>query len=84
MAFVHAAGEPHSVTAYGDKIPEGADYWASGDFDSQKAAETGWENGKGAVQSGQSFVHTFETTGTHEYYCVPHEAAGMTGKIVVE
>ncbi|MFC4449318.1 DUF5059 domain-containing protein [Halorussus aquaticus] len=84
VAFVHAAGEPHSVTAYGDKIPDGADYWASGDFDSQENAETGWENGKGAVQSGQSFVHTFETTGTHEFYCVPHEAAGMTGKIVVE
>ncbi|WP_128477990.1 DUF5059 domain-containing protein [Halorussus pelagicus] len=84
VAFEHAAGEPHSVTAYGEKIPEGANYWASGDFDSQEAAAEGWENGSGAVQSGQSFVHTFETTGTHEYFCIPHEAAGMTGKIVVE
>ncbi|WP_396612942.1 DUF5059 domain-containing protein [Haloferax sp. S1W] len=84
VAFEHAGGEAHSVTAYGDKIPEGAAYWASGGFESQEAAETGWDEGKGAVQSGQSYVHTFETAGEHAYYCVPHEAAGMTGKIIVE
>ncbi|MFC7142045.1 DUF5059 domain-containing protein [Halosimplex aquaticum] len=84
VAWKHAAGEPHSVTAAGDGIPDGADYWASGDFDSEDAARSGWEEGKGAVQSGQSFVHTFETTGTHEYYCIPHEAAGMTGSVTVE
>ena len=42
------------------------------------------ENGEGAVQSGHSYVRTFETTGTHEYYCIPHEAAGMAGKVIVE
>ncbi|MCO8267256.1 plastocyanin/azurin family copper-binding protein [Haloferax sp. AB510] len=36
------------------------------------------------VYSGQSYVHSFETAGEHAYYCVPHEAAGMTGTIVVE
>jgi plastocyanin len=30
------------------------------------------------------YVHTFETAGTHEYLCVPHEAAGMVGKVIVE
>ena len=84
VAWTWAAGEAHSVTAYEETIPEGADYWASGGFDSQSAAETGWENGKGAVQSGQSYVHTFETAGTHEYYCIPHEAAGMVGTVIVE
>lgn len=84
VAFEFAGGEPHSVTAYEEKIPEGAEYWASGGFDSQQAAEVGWENGEGAVASGQSYVHTFETVGTHEYYCIPHEAAGMKGTIVVE
>jgi plastocyanin len=72
------------VTAYGDGIPEGADYWASGGFDSQEAATTGWDEGEGAVQSGQSFVHTFETAGTHEYVCIPHEAAAMVGSVVAE
>ncbi|WP_458206149.1 DUF5059 domain-containing protein [Haladaptatus sp. NG-SE-30] len=84
VAWKHVGGEPHSVTAFQGKIPDGANYWASGGFESEDAAKEGWENGKGAVQSGQSFVHTFETKGTYEYYCVPHEAAGMTGTIVVE
>jgi len=84
VAWTYASGEAHSVTAYEDKIPDSAGYWASGGFDSQSAAETGWENGNGAVQPGQSYVHTFEATGTHEYYCIPHEAAGMVGKVIVE
>ncbi|WP_323674223.1 DUF5059 domain-containing protein [Halorubellus sp. PRR65] len=84
VAFEHVAGEAHSVTAKADGIPSDADYWASGGFDSQEAAETGWENGKGAVASGSTFVHTFETVGTHEYYCIPHAAAGMEATVVVE
>jgi plastocyanin len=84
VAWKYAAGEPHSVTAYQDGVPEEATYWASGGFESEEAARNGWENGKGAVQSGQSYVHTFETTGTHEYFCVPHEAAGMVGSVIVE
>jgi len=84
VAFEHVEGEAHSVTAKGDAIPGDADYWASGGFDSQSDAESGWEDGSGAVVSGQAYVHTFETTGTHEYYCIPHAAAGMEAKIVVE
>jgi plastocyanin len=84
VAWRHAAGEPHSVSAYQDGIPDGATYWASGGFESEEAARTGWENGEGTVQSGQSYVHTFETTGTHEYLCIPHEAAGMVGTVTVE
>jgi plastocyanin len=84
VAFEHAGGEAHNVVAYEDELPEGATFWASGGFESQEAAEAGWEDGKGAVQSGQSYVHTFETPGTHGYYCTPHEAAGMVGTIVVE
>ncbi|WP_280587055.1 DUF5059 domain-containing protein [Halorubrum sp. Boch-26] len=84
VAWRFNAGEPHSVTAFRDGIPDGADYWASGEFDSEEAARTGWENGAGAVQSGESFVRTFETLGTHEYVCIPHEAAGMVGTVAVE
>ncbi|WP_440989345.1 DUF5059 domain-containing protein [Haloarchaeobius baliensis] len=84
VAWTHAGGEAHSVTASEDELPEGAGYWASGGFDSESAAREGWENGQGAVQSGQSYVHTFETAGEHRYVCIPHEAAGMTGSVVVE
>ncbi|MEF8784273.1 MAG: plastocyanin/azurin family copper-binding protein [Haloarculaceae archaeon] len=84
IAWEFAAGEPHSVTAYGAGIPEGAEYWASGGFDSEEAAREGWEEGMGAVVDGQSYVRTFETPGTHEYVCIPHEGAGMVGEVVVE
>ena len=84
VAWEHAAGEPHTVTADEADLPDGASYWASGGFESQEAAEAGWEEGEGAVQSGQSYVHTFETPGTYRYFCVPHEAAGMVGTVVVE
>jgi len=84
VAWKHAAGEPHNVVAYEGESPEDAEYWASGGFESEAAAREGWEKGNGAVQSGQSYVHTFETTGTHEYFCVPHEAAGMVGSVTVE
>ena len=84
VAWKHAGGEPHSVTAYEANVPDGAAYWASGGFESEQAARDGWEHGEGAVQSGQSYVHTFETAGTHEYFCIPHEAAGMKGTVVVK
>jgi plastocyanin len=84
VAWEWAAGEAHNVVAYADGIPDDATYWASGGFESEAAARTGWENGEGAVQSGQAYVHTFETAGEHAYVCVPHEAAGMEGTIIVE
>jgi plastocyanin len=84
VVWKHVGGEAHNVVAYEENIPDDASYWASGGFDSEDAAREGWENGEGAVQSGQSYVHTFETTGTHEYFCTPHEAAGMVGSVTVE
>ena len=78
----------HSVTAYEDSIPEGAEYWASGGFDSEQAARdaysmTGSTEETGNVPGGESWSHTFETEGTHEYFCIPHEAGGMVGEIEV-
>ena len=84
VAWVYASGEPHSVSAYSDGIPENADYWASGGFSSESEAREGWENGEGAVTEGTYYEHTFETAGTHEYVCIPHEAAGMVGTVTVE
>lgn len=84
VAWVHDEGEAHSVTAYEVGIPDDAAYWASGGFESRSAAETGWKEGSGAVQSGHAYVHTFESPGTHEYFCIPHEAAGMVGSVTVE
>ena len=77
----------HSVTAYEDEIPDGAAYWASGDFDSEQAARDAYvpgDTGAGDVPGGESWEHTFETAGTHEYFCIPHESAGMVGTVEVQ
>lgn len=73
----------HTVTAYEDDIPEGAEYWASGGFDSESAARGGYPP-DGEIGGGGTYEHTFETTGEHAYFCIPHESAGMTGTVVVQ
>jgi plastocyanin len=77
----------HSVTAYEDEIPDGADYFASGGFDTEQAARDAYAPGDtdaGDVPEGESYEHTFETAGTYEYFCIPHVASGMVGTIQVE
>jgi plastocyanin len=71
----------HSVTAYQENIPDGANYWASGGFGSEEAARSSWP--EGAVGGGETYEYTFETEGTHEYFCIPHEAVGMVGSVEV-
>ncbi|MFB6137464.1 MAG: plastocyanin/azurin family copper-binding protein [Halobacteriaceae archaeon] len=76
----------HTVTAYGDKIPEGAAYFASGGFDSEQAARDAYtmnDPSTGYIPPEETFTHTFEVTGTYEYFCIPHEAAGMKGTVEV-
>jgi len=73
----------HTVTAYEDSVPDGAAYFASGGFDSQSAASDGYSNGEGNVSGDGTYEHTFETTGTYEYYCIPHEMNGMVGFVEV-
>ena len=77
----------HSVTAYEDSIPDGAAYWASGGFDAEQAARDAYTVGDpdaGDVPGGESYSQTFETAGTHEYFCIPHESADMLGTVEVE
>lgn len=64
----------HTATAYHPKndqhplrIPEGAAPWDSGFL----------------VNPGSHFDVTLTVPGVYDYYCMPHEAAGMVGRIVV-
>ncbi len=64
----------HTTTAYhpknGDhslRIPEGAIPWDSGYL----------------VQPGAYFEVTLTVEGVYDYFCMPHEAVGMVGRIVV-
>jgi len=64
----------HTTTAYHPgndqhslRIPEGATPWDSGFL----------------VNPGDHFDVTLTVPGVYDYYCMPHEAAGMVGRIVV-
>lgn len=38
----------------------------------------------GNIQPDGDFEHRFPVAGTYRYFCIPHEAAGMVGEIVVK
>ncbi|MEO8506899.1 MAG: plastocyanin/azurin family copper-binding protein [Betaproteobacteria bacterium] len=68
----------HTVTAYHPangnhelRIPAQAKHWNSGVLLAEYPAK------------GSTFQHTFTVDGTYDYFCQPHEAAGMVGRIVV-
>jgi plastocyanin len=67
-------GNPHTTTAYHPRngnhslrIPEGAESWDSGFL----------------VNPGDRFEATLTAEGVYDYFCLPHEHAGMVGRIVV-
>ena len=82
VEWVNVGAIGHSVTAYEDELPDGAAYFASGGFEAEDAARGAYPDGD--IPGGESYSHTFETAGEHGYFCIPHEAAGMVGTIVVE
>jgi plastocyanin len=64
----------HTTTAYHPKndhhslrMPAGAEPWDSGYL----------------VNPGNRFEITLTVPGVYDYYCMPHEAAGMVGRIIV-
>jgi plastocyanin len=72
--IMDSPGNPHTTTAYHPKngnhslrIPETARPWDSGFL----------------VNPGDHFEVTLTVEGVYDYFCLPHEAAGMVGRIVV-
>jgi plastocyanin len=84
VVWYNNSARAHSVTAYDDGLPEGADYFATGGYDDEAAAREAWDGMNGAITNGESYAHTFEVPGTYSYFCIPHERAGMVGRVVVE
>jgi plastocyanin len=84
VVWKNTSTRAHSVTAYGGGIPTEADFFATGGFDSEEAARRAWDGQRGAITSGQTFAHRFDTPGEYAYFCIPHETAGMVGTVVVE
>lgn len=82
VTFVNKSKEAHTVTAYDDGVPAGADYFASGGLSSERAARQSLT--EGLLDEGASYSVTFDEPGTYRYFCIPHEDQGMTGTVVVE
>ena len=72
--IMSSPGNPHTTTAYHPvnashslRIPEAAEPWDSGFL----------------INPGDHFEVTLTVEGVYDYFCLPHEAAGMVGRIVV-
>jgi plastocyanin len=68
----------HSIASYHpsndnheQRIPDNATPWDSGILLGEHP------------DKGSSFEHKFDVSGVYDYFCAPHEAAGMVGRIVV-
>jgi len=84
VVWRNTSARAHTVTAYDAGLPDGAEYFASGDYGNEDAAREAWqESGGGAIYSGETYTHTFDRSGTYPYVCIPHEGEGMDGVIVV-
>lgn len=84
VVWRNTSSRGHTVTAYENAIPEGAAFFASGGFESEEAARDAWRDDfAGNIEVQETFEHTFETPGEHYYVCIPHEAGGMDGVVIV-
>jgi plastocyanin len=86
VVWGNTGSRKHTVTAYESSLPDDAAYFASGGFNSEPEARDAWENslqGGGNIAPGATYEHTFDVPGTYRYFCIPHESAGMVGKILV-
>lgn len=82
LRFDNDSSQAHTVTAYEDSLPEGIDYFASGGSDDEAGARR--RVAQGLIRPGESFEVTFSAPGRVRYFCIPHEAVGMVGEIVIE
>ncbi len=74
VRWINAGNNVHTTTAYHPdndghplRIPETAQPWDSGYL----------------INPGDRFDLTLAVEGVYDYYCTPHELAGMVGRIVV-
>ncbi|HYI44210.1 MAG TPA: plastocyanin/azurin family copper-binding protein [Actinomycetota bacterium] len=81
VRWMNESDEAHSVTAYESELPEGAEFFSSSGQPSEADAR---DHIEALMTAGDEYSVKFDVPGTYEYFCVPHEAQGMRGKIVVE
>lgn len=82
ITFSNDSEEPHSVTGYGERIPDGARFFTTGGFSTEQQARDNVT--ETLIQQGDTFELRLPKPGTYGYFCIPHESQGMKGTIVVE
>jgi plastocyanin len=75
------SGVAHTVTAYSESVPSDL-YFSSGEAADEEEARNNVADE--LMQPEDVFRFTFDEPGTYEYFCIPHESAGMTGTVIVE
>lgn len=87
VVWKNTGSRNHTVTAYENGLPDGAEYFASGGYTSEQEARDSWSKqveGGGTMRPNDVYRHTFEVPGKYPYFCIPHEPAGMVGTVVVK
>jgi len=83
VVFDNTSSHSHTVTASG--IPEDAEYFASGGFESYEEAKAAWDDRSGGIlEPSDTYEHEFTVPGRYDYVCIPHLRADMVGVIHVE
>jgi plastocyanin len=81
VRFVNVSGGPHNVAFWADRIPDGA----AATLQTNMGETTGPLSG--AMIFEPNAVYTVSLAGlpagTYNYYCLPHQAMNMTGRIKV-
>ncbi len=82
VQWIVVSGPPHNVTFWADSIPAGA----SAVLQSAMQQTTAPLTSPLLMAPNQTYTISFAgaPTGTYHYYCTPHLALGMIGKLVVQ
>ena len=82
VKWINVSGGPHNVAFYPDSIPSGAADALNADMPNRMAPL----NGPLVTDSLGAYQVTFANAppGTYKYYCIPHEAMGMKGTLIIE
>merc|ERR1719160_101777 len=71
VTWTNNAGFPHNIMFDEDAVPGGVNADALSNEDYLNAP-------------GETVTRKFDVSGTYEYYCEPHQGAGMQGKVIVK
>ena len=82
IVWINESDEAHTVTAFEDRIPSGADFFSSGGAASEEQANDSLPDQ--LIGPGETYELTLDEPGSYSYYCIPHRQDFMRGLIVVE